>query len=333
MAQLPGRDALFQRIQSLTSEQFGETALDVYRYQAAHNPVYRRYLELIGRLEQEPAQWWDIPCLPIELFKSHTLQTGRWTPERVFTSSGTTGQVPSRHAVRSVADYLANARRGFRAVYGPVEDYCVLALLPSYLERTGSSLVAMAQDFIERSQHPESGFFLDNQRALLERLTQCRQQGIPVLLIGVSFALLDLAEAHPTALGERVIIMETGGMKGRRKELTREALHAQLGAAFGQERIHSEYGMTELLSQGYSTGDGLFVPAPTLRIRVRELTDPLQVLPSGRAGGVNLFDLANLDTISFIAAQDIGRVYADETFRILGRIDASDVRGCNLMVQ
>ena len=326
------RNALWSRIEAVTEDTFGETALAVYAYQRAHNPLYAEYLRLIGRYATPPADWRAIPALPIELFKTHRIQTGSWPPEREFTSSGTTGQTPSRHAVRSLEAYLANARRGFARQYGPVENYCILALLPAYLERQGSSLVAMADDFIQRSRYPESGFFLYDTEALLQRLAACREAKIPTLLIGVSFALLDLAEQYPTDLGAHVIVMETGGMKGRRKELTRTELHGLLRPAFRQAVIHSEYGMTELLSQAYSPGDGLFYPSPTLRVRPRDLTDPLCVLPPGRSGALDLIDLANLDTISFIASEDIGVVYPDQTFRVLGRRDASAVRGCNLMV-
>lgn len=326
------RTALAARVAAVTPATFNDTALAVYAYQRTHNPVYAEFLRLSKRPTTPPAHWSAIPALPIELFKSRLVRTGDWSPEAVFTSSGTTGQAPSRHAVRDLSAYLANARRGFAAHYGPVENYCTLALLPAYLERRGSSLVAMANDFIRRSRYAASGFFLYDTAPLLDRLRHCREQHIPVLLIGVSFALLDLAETAPGSLGEHVVVMETGGMKGRRRELTRAELHTRLGSAFGQSRIHSEYGMTELLSQGYSKGDGLFHPAPTLRVGTRELTDPFSAPRTGKSGAVNLVDLANLDTCSFIATQDIGICYDDNSFRILGRQDAGDVRGCNLMV-
>ena len=326
------RDALFARLQTVTPATFDALALDVFAYQRAHNPVYAAYLRLIDRYDAQPTHWSTVPALPIELFKTHAVQSGDWSAAVEFTSSGTTGQVPSRHRVRDLDAYLANARRGFAARYGPVADYCTLALLPAYLERQGSSLVAMADDFISRSRYAQSGFFLYDTEALLARLAECRRANIPVLLIGVSFALLDLAEKHPTPLGEHVIVMETGGMKGRRRELTRAELHAALGSAFAQKNIHSEYGMTELLSQAYSPGEGLFHPAPTLRVRVRDRTDPLSYLPPGRSGALDLIDLANLDTCSFLATQDLGTAYPDGSFRVLGRQDATDVRGCNLMV-
>ena len=326
------RSSLLARIDAVTAGSFDALALDVYAYQRAHNAVYAEYLRLIGCYDRLPAHWRDVPALPIELFKHRAIQSGAWPAEVEFTSSGTGGQVPSRHRVRELDRYLANARRGFAAQYGPVEDYCTLALLPAYLERRGSSLVAMADDFIRRSRYAQSGFFLYDTEALLDRLTTCRERQIPTLLIGVSFALLDLAEQWPTDLGPNAIVMETGGMKGRRKELTRAELHGVLGPAFGQSHIHSEYGMTELLSQAYSPGEGLFYPAPTLRVRTRELTDPLAARPPGRSGALDLIDLANLDTCSFLATQDLGTVYADGSFRVLGRLDAGDVRGCNLMV-
>ena len=326
------RTALLARIAAVTPATFNATALAVYAYQRRHNPVYADYLRLTGRYERPPTDWTAIPALPIELFKTHLIQTGDWTPEVTFTSSGTTGQIPSRHAVHDLAAYLANARRGFAAHYDPIENYCTLALLPAYLERQGSSLVAMADDFIRRSNYSESGFFLYDTQALLDRLAICRKRQIPVLLIGVSFALLDLAEAHPTPLGSQVIVMETGGMKGRRKEITRAELHASLTEAFAVPKIHSEYGMTELLSQGYSEGDGLFYPTPTMGVSTRELTDPFKKVRPGRTGILNIVDLANLDTCSFIATQDIGVCYTDDAFRVLGRLDMGDVRGCNLMV-
>jgi len=324
------RTELIERIAGIGESDFEETALLVFRYQAAHNPLYAQFIQLLKVQPEAVTRLEDIPFLPIRLFKIYDIQSGRWQPEAVFSSSGTTGQVTSRHLVRSLDWYLAGARRGFEHFYGSIENYCVLALLPSYLERSGSSLVAMADDFIRLSQH-QSGFFLYDHEALLERLDWCQKNNIPTLLLGVSFALLDLAEAHPTALGD-TIIMETGGMKGRREELTREVLHERLKQAFGAAKIHSEYGMTELLSQAYSQGDGLFRPAPTLRVLIRETSDPLSFERAGRPGAINLIDLANLDTISFIATDDLGRAWSDHSFEVLGRLDYSEVRGCNLLV-
>ncbi|MCP9236008.1 acyl transferase [Lewinella sp. JB7] len=325
------RDQLAERIGAVTPDSFGSLALDVFRYQAARNPIYAQYLELLRKDPRRVGCLTDIPHLPIALFKRYLLQTDTWTPSRTFTSSGTTGQTTSRHALRSESWYRRGARDTFERQYGALAGRAVLALLPAYLERGGSSLVFMANDFIERSGHPASGFFLDDLPELARRLRDLTDAGTPTLLLGVSFALLDLAERFPQPLG-RTIVMETGGMKGRRRELTRAELHATLARAFGVTDIHSEYGMTELLSQAYAPRRGRFIPAATLRVSGRDITDPLSAVPAGRSAALNLLDLANLDTVSFIASDDLGRVYADGTFEVLGRMDHSDVRGCNLLV-
>ena len=325
------REKLKNRVEKLAKVNFDTLALDIFRYQARHNLLFRQYLELLGVTPQEINQIEDIPFLPIQFFKNHDIQTGSWKPALNFTSSGTTGQTASRHLLRDPEFYRWNARRGFAHFYGPVKEYCVLALLPSYLDRTGSSLVFMAEDFIRLSRYPQSGFFLYNTEALVEILNHCKKNAIPTLLLGVSFALWELAEQHPMDLND-IIIMETGGMKGRRRELTREELHGILKASFQVESVHSEYGMTELLSQAYSQGDGLFRASPAMRALAREITDPFAIQPAGKTGALNIIDLANLDTISFIATDDLGRVYEDGSFEILGRLDASDARGCNLLV-
>jgi hypothetical protein len=304
--------------------------LDVFRYQAAGNPLFRRFLELLHRDPAEIRQLEAIPFLPISFFKTHAVQTGDWAPETVFTSSGTGGQA-SRHLARKLDWYLANARRGFQQFYGALADWRILALLPAYLERTGSSLVAMADDFIRRSAQPDSGFFLSDTDRLADILRR-RKPGEKTLLLGVSFALLDFAENYPMNLSD-VTIMETGGMKGRRKEITRDQLHSALQAAFHTPAIHSEFGMTELFSQAYSTGSGIFVPAPTLRALAFEINDPFACLPPGRPGRLCFVDLANLDTCAFIATEDVGKVYADGRFEVLGRLDTAEMRGCNLMVE
>ena len=326
------RAALAERIEAVGPATFDELALDVFRYQATHNILYARFLDLLRRSPARVRHPSDIPHLPIALFKEHELRSGNWTAERHFRSSGTTGSATSRHALRDPAWYRRGARRTFERQYGPLAGRAVLALLPAYLERGDSSLVFMADDFIRRSGHPDSGFFLDDLPELARRLRRLTAAGTPTLLLGVSFALLELAERFPAPLGEAVIVMETGGMKGRRRELTRAELHATLGRALGQPHIHSEYGMTELLSQAYAPRAGRFRPAPTLRAAARQLTDPLAPAPPGRTGALNLTDLANLDTISFVATDDLGRVHPDGTFEVLGRLDHSDVRGCNLLV-
>jgi len=313
-------------------EAFNALALDVFRFQALHNPLYNRYLELIGKKIQAVETVQEISFLPIELFKTYDIQTGDWTPERIFSSSGTTGQATSRHLLHDPDWYRMGARRAFARQYGPVENFCFLALLPSYLERNNSSLVFMAEDFISLSRYAQSGFYLYNMADLVKVLSDCVQNNIPTVLLGVSFALLDLAEAFPMPL-EQVIVMETGGMKGRRAELTREQLHQVLRTAFQVQHIHSEYGMTELLSQAYSPGNGRFYPAPTMRVLAREAADPFAIRPWGQNGALNIIDLANVDTLSFIATDDLGRVAEDHSFEVTGRLDSSEIRGCNLMVE
>ena len=325
------RAELAKRIGDVEPASFDALALDVFRYQAAHNLIYAQYLDLLRVNPRAVSHRTQIPHLPIGLFKSRDLRTGSWEPEAIFTSSGTTGANTSRHPARSRQWYRDHAARTFERQYGPLRGRAVLALLPAYLERTGSSLVFMADDFIRRSGHRASGFYLDDLPRLAEELAALRANRTPTLLLGVSFALLDLAEAFPQPLGNTVI-METGGMKGRRRELTRAELHNQLRRAFHVDAVHSEYGMTELLSQAYAPRDGLFYPAPTLAATGRELTDPFAAARPGGTAALNLIDLANLDTISFLATDDLGRVYPDGSFEVLGRLDYSDIRGCNLLV-
>lgn len=332
MGNIFDRAALLEQIKAVQASHFEELALHVFRYQAARNPIYTQFLQLIGVDQAQVQQLADIPCLPIQLFKQYPLQSGDWEPERTFTSSGTTGQITSRHLLRDGAFYRTNARRSFAHFYGPLEEYTLLALLPSYLERSGSSLIFMAQDFIEQTGDENSGFFLSDVEALLTSIERARSAGRKIILLGVSFALLDLAEQYPQDLSD-VMVMETGGMKGRRKEITREELHGILKAAFHLKEVHSEYGMTELLSQAYSRGKGLFYPAPSMQILIREVTDPRARRPYGRSGAIDIIDLANLDTISFIATEDLGKQYPDGSFEILGRLDAGDIRGCNLMIE
>jgi hypothetical protein len=306
--------------------------LSVFQYQARHNPLYSRYLELLGRSESQVHTLAEIPFLPIAFFKGQTIQSDTWAPETVFLSSSTTGQTPSQHLVRNLDWYLQNTRRGFTEFYGDPSDWCVLALLPSYLERSGSSLVAMADYFIRLSKYSDSGFFLNDFQQLREAIFKCRANGDKTLLLGVSFALLDFAEQYPMDLSG-ITIMETGGMKGRRKELTRTELHQTLQQAFGVDKIHSEYGMTELFSQAYAMGGTLFSPAATMRVLTTEINDPFCQTQPGRTGVLNIVDLANIDTCSFIQTEDIGKVYADGKFEVLGRLDVAEMRGCNLMVE
>lgn len=333
--QAPDRSALLQAISTVRADTFEAVALDVFRYQAAHNPLYARYLELLDvssnvKRQSSIVNHWP-PFLPISFFKTHDVKSGDWVGETTYTSSTTIGQNPSQHPVRHVGFYLENARRGFAQHYGDPAEWCVLALLPAYLERQGSSLVAMADDFIRRSQHPDSGFFLHDFERLRSVLLRCKNLKIKTLLLGVSFALLDFAEQCPMDLSG-MVVMETGGMKGRRREITRTELHQTLCEAFRLEAVHSEYGMTELLSQAYATGGPLFSPAPTMRVLAHEINDPFCPVAPGRTGLLHIVDLANVDTCSFIATEDLGRVYADGRFEVLGRLDAAEMRGCNLMV-
>ncbi len=326
------RAALQDRILGNPITDFVALTLDVFRYQAVHNPVYASWIKLLGLQVSDISTLDQIPFMPVELFKTYTVQTGTWTPEAIFSSSGTTGQLTGRHCLRSTAWYKAIAKQIFADFYGPVQDYCILALLPAYLERTGSSLVFMADDFIHESNTPLSGFYLYDMEALAKVLQTCQAQKKPTLLLGVSFALLDLAEAHPMELSD-IIVMETGGMKGRRKELTRAQLHETLMEAFSLPAVHSEYGMTELLSQAYAKANGMFYPGYTMRVIIKDTTDPRCTRQTGQNGLINIIDLANLDTLSFLATQDIGKLHPDGAFEVLGRLDQSEIRGCNLMVE
>ncbi len=315
------------------SADFHSLALETFRYQYRHNAVYREFCSYLGKDDAGVRQLKDIPFLPIAFFKSKEVVCGHPEKSLLFTSSGTTGSTPSRHYVADPALYERSYLRAFELFYGPVSDYCILALLPSYLERQGSSLVYMVNDLIKRSGRPESGFYLNDYNALREQLLRLEARGRKVLLIGVSFALLDFAEQYPMSL-TNTLIMETGGMKGRRRELVREELHALLckGLGLGVGAIHSEYGMTELLSQAYSRGGGMFRTPPWMQVLIRDPEDPLAYLPYGKTGGINVVDLANVYSCSFIATQDLGKMHDDHRFEVLGRFDDSDIRGCNLMV-
>jgi hypothetical protein len=273
----------------------------------------------------------QIPYLPISFFKTHQVLRQGSVLNRFFTSSATTGMVPSKHYVPRIDVYEASFRLGWELFYGPVENFCVLALLPSYLERTGSSLVYMAQDMIQRSKHPKSGFYLDQYQDLSETILHLEATQTPTLLLGVTFALLDFAEQYPMNL-KHTIVMETGGMKGRGREMIREEVHQKLSTAWGGLSIHSEYGMTELLSQAYSRGNGVFSCPPWMRVNLRDTEDPLTRLPEGQSGGIDIIDLANVDSCSFISTQDLGRSTGPGQFKVLGRFDHAEIRGCNLLV-
>jgi len=326
------RNRLLNEIETISAQKFDQVCMDIFRYQAKNNPLYAEFLRLLSRNPKDITYPHQIPFLPIGFFKTKTIKTGTWLSAEIFSSSGTTGMQQSLHHIFDPNFYLRNCLSAFEKFYASAADYAILALLPSYLEREGSSLIFMAEHFIKLSKQPQSGFLLHNTQELANKLSDCIKNNIPTLLLGVSYALLDFAETYPIPLGDKVVVMETGGMKGRRKELLREALHEILCTAFQVPTIHSEYGMTELLSQAYSKGAGIFYPADTLRILIRDSSDPLPVLPIGRAGAINLIDLANIDSCSFIASDDLGRLYADGSFEVLGRFDASEVRGCNLLV-
>ncbi|MCM4159426.1 acyl transferase [Antarcticibacterium flavum] len=320
------------RIFSITSDKdFLKTALEVFNYQYNTIEVYREFCDLLKVMPEAVTSLQEIPFLPIEFFKSLKIFPAEGEVQKVFTSSGTTGSNTSKHLIKDIEIYEESYNRAFRQFYGNVEEYVVLALLPSYLERDGSSLIYMANDLILKSKHPESGFYLDDLDILRHNLNRLDKAGTKVLLLGVSFALLDLVESSSFQL-ENTIVMETGGMKGRRKEMIREELHAILKKGFGVDAIHSEYGMTELLSQAYSRGHGIFQCPPWLKILIRDPEDALTYLPEGKTGGVNVIDLANINSCSFIATQDLGKVKGRNQIEILGRFDNSDIRGCNLMV-
>ena len=323
---------LAERIFNISSQQdFDEISLEVFSYQFQHNPVYKEFCLLLQRTPKNVFQVEDIPFLPIEFFKKQKIVSSKDKVEITFTSSGTTGTSTSKHYVTDLKVYEESFFKAFELFHGNPEEMVILALLPSYLERKGSSLIYMADSLIKRSKHPESGFYLDNLNALQEQLKVLDKNGKKILLLGVSFALLDLVETYNFQL-KNTIIMETGGMKGRRKEMIREELHKVLANGFGVSKIHSEYGMTELLSQAYSTGDGIFETPAWMRLLIRDPEDALNYLPHHKTGGINVIDLANFNSCSFIATQDLGRKKDKNLTEILGRFDNSDIRGCNLLV-
>jgi phenylacetate-coenzyme A ligase PaaK-like adenylate-forming protein len=321
-----------------SQKQFEKIALKVFRFQYENNLVYREFCDLLKTNPQKVKSLHQIPFLPIQFFKSHNLVSNTDAIQATYTSSGTTGAITSKHLVTDVSIYEESYRKGFAQFYGNIEDYVVLALLPSYLEREGSSLIYMVEDLIQLSNQPESGFYLHNHDELIEKMIELNQAGKNSILIGVTYALLDLIDYSKSisfplcGLGGSTIIMETGGMKGKRKEMIREELHEQLCEGFGVTAIHSEYGMTELLSQAYSLGNGVFECPPWMQIHIRDTEDALTYINDGRTGGINVIDLANINSCSFIATQDLGKKYPNTTFEVLGRFDNSDIRGCNLMV-
>jgi len=318
-----------------SKEQFDEIALESFRFQSSANPVYKNYLSLL-KINPSSIQAIDeIPFLPIEFFKSHQVVTELQTPNselQTFTSSGTTGTQTSKHYVADVSLYEESFLKCFELFYGSVKDYCVIALLPSYLEREGSSLVYMMNKLIALSGHPKSGFYLHNHDELYSTLIYLKEQKQKTSLIGVTYALLDFIEKYQMDFPE-LMVVETGGTKGKRQEMVREELHSILKKGFGVKSIHSEYGMTELLSQAYSKGEGIFHTPPWMKIIIHQNNDPLQTASVNQTGLISIIDLANIYSCSFITTHDLGKLHEDGSFEVLGRADFSDVRGCNLIIE
>jgi len=309
---------------------FRRKALEIFRFQYDRNPVYKRFCDLTDRPPQSVKRIEDIPFLPVEFFKYFPVVSAPPPYDAVFESSGTTGMQRSRHYVKDLQIYRQSYATVFEMFYGPPSDWVILALLPSYLERNNSSLIHMMRDLVSRAR-PGSGFYLYNYDALYRRLQQSMDSGEKILLFGVSFALWDFAERYRPRLSNTVV-METGGMKGRKREPVREELHALLKEYFGISSVHSEYGMTELLSQAYSYGEGLFSSPPWMRVLIRDTEDPFDFTGPGKTGGINIIDLANVYSCSFLATRDLGKMHSDGRFEILGRFDNSDIRGCNLLL-
>jgi phenylacetate-coenzyme A ligase PaaK-like adenylate-forming protein len=314
-----------------TQTEFEDLALQTFKFQFENNRVYRAFCDLLYKHPSDIKSVNDIPFLPIQFFKTRDVLSTSDPIKTTFTSSGTTGSTTSQHHVTDLNIYKESFTKAFEKFYGNIEDYVVIGLLPSYLEREGSSLIYMVDTMIKTSKHPESGFYLNNISELNDTLSKLDSEEKKILLIGVSFALLDFVEAYNFNL-KNTVIMETGGMKGRRKELIRSELHDILKKGFGTEQIHSEYGMTELLSQAYSKGNGVFECPPWMKVLTRDTEDALTIQKTGKTGGINIIDLANINSCAFIATQDLGRTHENGTFEVIGRFDNSDIRGCNLMV-
>jgi hypothetical protein len=314
-----------------TETEFSQFALQLFQRQAREVSVYKQYLELLRIKPEQISNLSDIPFLPISFFKSHKVAPDGMSEDIIFSSSGTTGQISSKHFVSDLKVYKESFRKGFEHFYGQPNGYCILALLPAYLERTGSSLVYMVDDLIKKSNHAKSGFYLNNHQELRGTLEELKSKNQKTLLIGVSFGLLDFVEDQSFHWPE-LTVMETGGMKGRRKEMIRSELHGILKTGFGVHQIHSEYGMTELLSQAYSFGNGVYRCPPWMKVSTRDSADPFGKTEFGQSGGLNVIDLANINSCAFIATDDLAKVYQDGTFEVLGRFDSAEVRGCNLMI-
>ncbi len=321
------------RIFEIQSESdFQNLALEIFRFQAEYNLVYKEWIKHLKVNVHQIVSYTQIPFLPIEFFKSKQIICGNISPNTLtFTSSSTTSQITSKHHVTHLDLYDQSFIKAFNLFYGDVKNYVILALLPNYLQRQGSSLVYMVNDLIVNSRNQHSGFYLDNLQNLRLKIEELKTQNQKVLLIGVTYALLDLCDLN-VELNEQFIVMETGGMKGRRREMIKEELHHILKKGFNVQNIHSEYGMTELLSQAYSKGNGIFETPPWMRFLIRDIDDPLQMQKNGKTGGINVVDLANIYSRSFIATQDLGKIEESGRLALMGRFDHSDVRGCNLMI-
>ncbi len=324
------REILKEKINKCTPTTFEELAMEVFYFQYQQNQVYQSYCDLLKGKGFRPKDLDEIPFLPVSFFKSHKIQSYNAASSTVYKSSATTGSIQSKHYILDQHFYLHNALKTFEAHYGDIKGWTIFALLPGYIERGDSSLIDMVQYFIDASQNMNSGFYLNEFDQLLHNIQFCKSSGKKLLLIGVSFALLQLADRAPDL--SDVIVMETGGMKGKGKELPKKAFHNVLKNAFNVPFIHSEYGMTELQAQAYSKGNGLFLPTDTMKIKIKELTDPLHPVPNGKSGVINVIDLINVDTCSFIETQDLGILHSSGNFELLGRVDAAEIRGCNLLV-
>ena len=314
-----------------TQKQFEKIALQVFRFQYENNLIYKEFVDYLKIDVSKIKTVKQIPFLPIQFFKTAKVVSNNNLIQKTFTSSGTTGLQTSTHFVTDIELYKESYRKSFSQFYGTIEDYVILALLPSYLEREGSSLIYMVEDLIKKTNHPESGFYLHNHEELITKLIRLDAEGQNIILIGVTYALLDLIESRKFQL-KNTLIMETGGMKGKRKEMIREELHEKLCQGFGVTAIHSEYGMTELLSQAYSLGNGLFECPAWLQVIIRDTEDALSYVDDGKTGGINVIDLANINSCSFISTQDLGKKNPNNSFEVLGRFDSAAIRGCNLMV-
>lgn len=328
-------EQLIKQVFSINNDKsFVDIALEVFRYQSLYNSIYKEYLERLNIKTANITEISQIPFLPIGFFKTHTIVSGNKPVETTFSSSGTTGSTTSKHHICDLALYEESFTKAFELFYGKPQQYVFLALLPSYLERNESSLVYMTDKLITLSGKADSGFYLNNLDELLNKIIKLEEAGQKYILLGVTYALLDLAEYLPKNKFPKLkhgIVMETGGMKGKRKELVKSETHAILQKAFGVNDIHSEYGMSELLSQAYSKGKGIYRCPPWMHVLTRDTNDPFKLMETGKTGGINIIDLANIYSCSFIATQDQGKLYPDNTFEVLGRFDNSDLRGCNLL--